>query len=112
RTALEMQAVHQQIQVELKAQGIELPDVGIGVSTGELIAGEMGSPVRTDFTVMGRSMNLGARLCSAAKGGEICMSEATYDLVKNRVDASLAPLAQLKGLGDVPFYHLLKLKGS
>lgn len=110
--ALEMQAVHKEIVAELAAQNIELPPMGIGVSTGELIAGEIGSPIRTDFTVMGRAMNLGSRLCGAAKGGEICISQPTYELVKTRVDAQAAASTQLKGLGDVSFYQLLKLKGS
>jgi adenylate cyclase len=112
QAALEMQAVHQGILAELTAKGIELPPLGIGVSSGEMIAGEIGSTIRSDFTAMGRAMNLGARLCSVAKGGEICISAATYELVRHQVDAEQATSVFLKGLGDVPFYHLRGLKGA
>ena len=43
----------------------------VGISTGEVIAGEIGSAVRSDFTAMGRYMNLGARLCSAAGADQV-----------------------------------------
>jgi adenylate cyclase len=111
QTALEMQRVHGEIVAELGAKGIELPALGIGVSSGEMIAGEIGSTIRSDFTAMGRAMNLGSRLCSVAKAGEICISEATYQLVKHQVDAAPAASVALKGLGDVPFYYLHRLKG-
>jgi adenylate cyclase len=111
QTALEMRAVHQEIVTELAAKGIELPPVGIGVSSGEVIAGEIGSTVRSDFTAMGRAMNLGSRLCSVARGGEICISETTYELARAQIDADRAASVSLKGLGDVPFYHLRGLKG-
>jgi adenylate cyclase len=111
QTALEMQRVHGEIVAELGAKGIELPALGIGVSSGEMIAGEIGSTIRSDFTAMGRAMNLGSRLCSVAKAGEICISEATYQLVKHQVDAAPAASVVLKGLGDVPFYYLHRLKG-
>jgi adenylate cyclase len=111
QTALAMQAAHHDIFAELEAKGVELPPLGIGVSTGEVIAGEIGSPVRTDFTAMGRAMNLGSRLCSVAKGGEIAISANTYELVRHQVEAEAAATVHLKGLGDVPFYTLTRLKG-
>ncbi|MBC8098250.1 MAG: GAF domain-containing protein, partial [Armatimonadetes bacterium] len=111
RTALAMRDAHAQIQAELADKGIELPPLGIGVSTGEMIAGEIGSLVRTDFTAMGRAMNLGSRLCGVAKGGEIIISANTYELVRHLVEVTPAANAQLKGLGDVAFYQLLRIKG-
>jgi adenylate cyclase len=110
--ALEMRAVHAEIVAELSEKALELPPLGIGISTGEMIAGEIGSTVRSDFTAMGRAMNLGSRLCSAAKGGEICISATTYDLSKHLIEATPAESVALKGLGDVPFYHLRGLKGT
>lgn len=105
--AQEMQAVHARLQAELEADGIELPSVGIGVSTGEVIAGEIGSPVRTDFTGLGRVMNLGARLCGVAGPEQVVISNATYQAAKDHINVEETDAVGLKGLGDVQAYTLI-----
>lgn len=109
RCAMEMQAIHKQLIVEAEEIGSELPEMGIGVSTGEVIAGEMGPPVRTDFTAMGRVMNLGARLCSAAPGGDVFISKQTYDAIASNVEAESLAEVNLKGLGAVDAYKLIRI---
>lgn len=56
----------------------ETLDVGIGISAGEVVHGAIGHEDRMDFTVIGDVVNTGARLCSAAAGGEILVTEAVY----------------------------------
>jgi adenylate cyclase len=107
RAALAMQEAQQQAVTELAAQGLELPAMGIGVSTGEVIAGELGSTVRSDFTAIGRAMNLGSRLCGVAKAGEICISATTYEQIRSQVVVQPGDDVTLKGIGSVPFYRLL-----
>lgn len=107
--ALEMQVVHAILQAELRTKGRELPDMGIGISSGEVITGEFGPSIRTDFTAMGRVMNLGARLCGVAAPEEIIISEITKDMIASRATIEALDPIQLKGLGSVATYKLKRL---
>jgi adenylate cyclase len=51
--------------------------VGIGMNTGEVVLGAMGSDERMDYTILGDHVNLGARLCSSAAPGQVLVSENT-----------------------------------
>jgi adenylate cyclase len=95
---------------EWKAHGLVPAPIGVGIATGEMTVGEMGSSQRTDYTVIGRAANLGARICSAAKAGQVLVSQATYDLIKERVDATPITGLQLKGVDqEVTAYHIIRV---
>jgi adenylate cyclase len=53
--------------------------VGIGINTGSVIVGEIGSTVRADFTAVGDNVNIAARLCSGAEAGQILVSDSTRE---------------------------------
>ncbi|MCU0496267.1 MAG: GAF domain-containing protein [Anaerolineae bacterium] len=112
RTAFAMRSAHLDLQTDLRVHGIELPSLGIGVSTGEVIAGEIGSAVRSDFTAIGGTMNLAARLCNFAQSEDIYISENTYEAVKHLIEAEPAESVALKGLGEVRTYQLIKIRGT
>lgn len=110
QAALEMQEIHQSLRSTFDAQGKELPPMGVGVSSGEVIAGEFGPPIRTDFTAMGRVMNLGARLCGAAAADQIIISQTTHKMLGTRIQSTELPPVTLKGISNpVPVFELVKL---
>lgn len=111
QTALAMQDAHKQLIAEYKAQNREIPPLGIGISSGEVIAGEYGPPFRTDFTAIGRVMNLGARICGAAKSGQVVISPATYQVLREQVEVNHLEPIVLKGISQpVPVFEVLKVK--
>jgi adenylate cyclase len=58
--------------------------VGIGVNSGEVVAGNLGSSKRMEYTVIGDNVNVAARLTSLAKGGEILITKRTYDAIQHK----------------------------
>jgi adenylate cyclase len=78
-TANEMMSVLTQLNRQREAKGKPRIGIGIGVSSGDLIAGNIGSPKRMDYTVIGDTVNLAARLESATKyyGAGVLLSEFT-----------------------------------
>jgi adenylate cyclase len=109
--ALEMQRIHAELQAKFHEEGRELPQMGVGVSSGEAIAGEFGHPIRSEFTALGRIINLGSRLCGAAKGGQILISEETYSLIQPLATVTEIEPISLKGISHAtPIYELVSIK--
>jgi adenylate cyclase len=71
--------------------------VGIGVHTGELVAGYVGSSRALSYTVIGDTANTSARLCNIAQAGQIIVSETTQGRLGNRFEVEELPAALLKG---------------
>ena len=112
RVGLAMQAAHAQVMEEWKKRGVDAKPIGIGIATGELIVGEMGSAQRTDYTVVGRAANLAARICSAASSDQVLVSQETYNLIKDQVEAKPVEGVAMKGIGDnLTVYHVTKIIG-
>jgi len=87
--------------------GEEPIHLGIGIATGEVILGSIGSDDRRDFTVVGSHVNLGERLCSHAGPNEILLSESTYRLVQDLVAAQRLEPLRVKGFREpVPVYRM------
>jgi adenylate cyclase len=87
--------------------------VGIGINYGKVILGMIGSQQRADFTIIGDNVNVASRLCSAAKAGEIVISDSTYRRLASQFGGSFSfagPFkARIKGKdGYVRVYKLLK----
>ena len=111
QAAVKMQAKNAELNAGRKSRGTETFEMGIGINTGEVSAGFVGSPDRMDFTVLGAHVNVAARLCSEAKGGQVLAGESTYDAVKDIVEARSIGTPDLKGIAiSVNAYEILSLK--
>jgi len=86
-TALEMQAELRKLDEPFKERGWPALHIGVGINTGTMTVGDMGSKVRKSYTVMGDAVNLGSRLESITKqyGVGIIVSDSTRVLVKDLV---------------------------
>jgi len=84
---------------------------GIGVNCGPAIVGNIGSEQRMDYTAIGDTVNTAARLESNAKRGEILISEAVYERVKDRIEAEPVGELSLKGKAQkILTYRLVDIK--
>lgn len=72
--------------------------VGVGIVTGEVVLGSIGSQDRQDFTVIGSNVNLCSRLCAKAAAREVLLAESTYRRVRDLVAAERLQPMEVKGL--------------
>ena len=99
RLALDMQQAHRAVMEKWRGR-VPLPPIGIGIATGETILGNFGSVRRLEYTAIGPHVNLSARLCAAAEGHKILISEETYAATRDSLMADEVPPMKLKGIGD------------
>lgn len=90
------------MQREMTAFNAEAPEfpvgVRIGVASGPMLAGDIGSPRRKDFTVIGDTVNIASRLeSSVAKVGHVVISPATYEAVKDEFTCEACGPVSVKG---------------
>jgi len=119
-TALEMMAQLRELQSRWRSQGRPVITIGIGINSGLMSVGNMGSDTRFDYTVTGDHVNLGARLEGTNKqyGTHILLSEYTYQELCNGSQpnpfvARELDLVRMKGKKEpVRIYELIGRTGQ
>ena len=112
-SAVEMKKALQKIRKKWARRGIKQLNIGIGIHTGDVVVGNMGSSKRFDYTIMGDAVNLAARLESINKiyGTVIIISKSTYEKVKDKFVCHKLDFVKVKGKNEpIEIYHLIDTK--
>jgi adenylate cyclase len=109
-TALEMMEELHNLQKKWEAEERPILNIGIGINTGDMVVGNMGSEMRFDYTVMGDMVNLGSRLEGINKeyGSNIIISEFTHNVVQDSMSCRELDWVRVKGKNKpVKIFELL-----
>ena len=107
---IEMQKKTEELKKDWRYFGYEF-GMGIGINTGYMTVGNIGSEMQLDYTVIGNQVNVASRLESNAKAGQILVSQRTYSSVYDLVEADKIGEITVKGIHNpVMTYNVRCLK--
>ncbi len=111
--AIEMQLAMDEINAENKLHGMAALYMGIGINTGDVVLGHLGSKLHCEYTVIGDQVNLASRVEAHSLRGQILLSESTYQQARDFIDIGDINEVQVKGKrGSVRMVELLALRGA
>jgi class 3 adenylate cyclase len=111
--AIAMQHVLAELNGEQARQGLPGLQMGVGINTGEVIVGNIGSERRMKYGAVGAALNLAYRIESQTVGGQVLLGPTTYARVRDIVDVGAAFEVQFKGVaGSITLYEVAGLRGK
>jgi adenylate cyclase len=99
--AITMQRRMVKLNSELENLGFVPIEIGIGINTGEVTVGCIGSERRMDYTAIGNTVNLASKLMQQAKGKQILISQTTKDLLGDTFRTEAIGNFNLKGMSNI-----------
>ncbi|MBQ7795086.1 MAG: adenylate/guanylate cyclase domain-containing protein [Lachnospiraceae bacterium] len=100
RTGLEMAAASNELASEIEAKSGRKVGLGIGINCGEAVVGNIGTSKRMEYTAIGNTVNIAARLEGKAKAGEVIISPYVYERIKDRIEVTSIGFQTLKGISE------------
>ena len=97
KTAIKMFQALDKFNEKIIKEGYKPFKIGIGINKGKAVSGNIGSEQQMNYTVIGDTINLGARLCSHAKSGEILISSSVKGIISNDYPFKKIPSIEVKG---------------
>jgi len=111
--AVEMQLAMNQVNARNRKAGYPEITMGIGINTGLVVAGNIGSSKRLTYSIMGRNVNLASRIESYTVGGQIFISETTLKACKSIVEIGNQIKVKPKGVKNViTITEVIGIKGN
>ncbi len=110
--ALDMLQCLEEFNRTRAAENLEPIRIGIGINTGQVITGGIGTKDHLNYTAIGDAMNVASRLVNIAKASEIIISDATLRKVADRVETVALPPREVKGKAEEQIIHrVVRLRG-
>ena len=111
--AIEMQIAMARVNAWNDQRGLPRLEMGIGINTGEVVAGNIGSHKRAKYSVVGSNANLAARIEAYSVGGQILISKASRDAAKTPLTIVRTMTVEPKGVAHpVVIYELAGLRND
>ena len=108
-----MAAAAREMEKELAAVTDKKVGFGVGINCGEAVIGNIGTSSRMDYTAIGNTVNVAARLEGQAGAGEVVISQAVYDRLKGRIKVTSLGKRSLKGIaGESEVYRVEGICGD
>jgi class 3 adenylate cyclase len=109
--AVAMQLAMEDINRQNRELGLPPIAMGVGINTGEVIVGNVGSENRTKYGAVGHHINLASRVEGTTIGGQILITPSTYERVKDTVIVQSARSFKFKGVDqDVTLYEVVGVR--
>jgi adenylate cyclase len=86
--------------------------VGVGIATGDVLVGSIGSDDRLDYTAIGVTVNLAQRLCASAEAGQILLCAETFSRVSGLVAATALPPLSVKGFSAPVMVYSMSVRDT
>jgi adenylate cyclase len=103
--AIEMQNAMTRLNRDIAKDGFPPLQMGIGINTGQVVVGNIGSEIRAKYGIVGMPVNTAARIESIASGGEVLIGEATHRLLEGLVEADPPQSLMMKGFRRPLVYY-------